>query len=150
VLTILLTLALVALIPLSTYHDSGPLTAHGISAFRPVRATLPSTNKKRPDPIRWLDENSNNRYAVTPRGLPQVSVLGSRKPRAALISLVRNSELEGAMQSMRQLEYRWNRKYQVRPPTPKMRSGPTVICSTLGYFSTMSLSPKNSKQIHVI
>jgi len=31
-----------------------------------------------------------------------------------LISLVRNSELEGMMQSMRQLEFRWNRKYQVR------------------------------------
>lgn len=36
----------------------------------------------------------------------------SPKPRAALISLVRNSELPGLMQSMRQLEYRWNRKYQ--------------------------------------
>ncbi|MCJ1422477.1 hypothetical protein MMC29_000357 [Sticta canariensis] len=35
----------------------------------------------------------------------------STKPRAALISLVRNSELSGMMQSMRQLEYQWNRKY---------------------------------------
>jgi hypothetical protein len=34
------------------------------------------------------------------------------RPRAALISLVRNSELPGIMQSMRQLEYHWNRKYR--------------------------------------
>lgn len=33
------------------------------------------------------------------------------RPRAALISLVRNSELEGIVQSMQQLEYHWNRNY---------------------------------------
>ena len=68
-----------------------------------------------PDPARWLERNSNNRHAEdTGVGLfKSVPSLGhcSKKPRAALISLVRNSELEGIMQSMRQLEYRWNRKY---------------------------------------
>ena len=33
------------------------------------------------------------------------------RPRAALISLVRNQELDGILQSMRQLEYHWNRRY---------------------------------------
>lgn len=33
------------------------------------------------------------------------------RPRAAIISLVRNEELEGIMQSMRQLEHRWNSRY---------------------------------------
>ena len=33
------------------------------------------------------------------------------RPEAALISLVRNEELEGILQSMRQLEYHWNQQY---------------------------------------
>lgn len=37
--------------------------------------------------------------------------MGHEKPKAALISLVRNSELDGIVQSMTQLEWRWNRKY---------------------------------------
>ena len=63
----------------------------------------------------WLKENANDRYAenkpqsfwssLPPFGQP------SPKPRAALISLVRNTELPGLVQSMRQLEYQWNRKY---------------------------------------
>ncbi len=35
-----------------------------------------------------------------------------RRPRAALISLVRNEELAGILQSMRQLEYHWNDRYR--------------------------------------
>ncbi|KAE9377218.1 glycosyltransferase family 15 protein [Stipitochalara longipes BDJ] len=93
-------------------HEFRPPTVYDLSTFQPLRATLPAADKKRPDPIRWLEENSNNRYAVPSRGLPQFPLLGSSRPRAALISLVRNSELEGMMQSMRQLEFRWNRKYQ--------------------------------------
>jgi alpha 1,2-mannosyltransferase len=112
-LTFFLTLALITLIPLSTPHDSSPLTVYGISASQPLQPTLPATDKKRPDPIRWLKENSNDRYAVSKSGLPHLGLLGSSRPKAALISLVRNSELEGMMQSMRQLEFRWNRKYQV-------------------------------------
>lgn len=113
-LAFFLTLALITLIPLSTPRDSSPLTVHDVSAFQPLQPTLPDTDKKRPDPIRWLKENSNDRYAVSRSGLPQFTLLGSSQPKAALISLVRNSELEGMMQSMRQLEFRWNRKYQVR------------------------------------
>ena len=82
--------------------------------LHPVLQT--STAKKHaPDPTKWLEHNSNNRHAEnTGLGLlKSIPSLGhySPKPRAALISLVRNSELPGLMQSMRQLEYRWNRKY---------------------------------------
>ena len=36
---------------------------------------------------------------------------GQHRPKAALISLVRNEELDGILQSMRQLEYHWNHNY---------------------------------------
>ena len=65
--------------------------------------------------MRWLQHNSGNKFAEkSALGLlNSIPSLGhhSAKPRAALISLVRNSELPGLVQSMRQLEYRWNQKY---------------------------------------
>ena len=75
----------------------------------------PITKKHTPDPTKWLEHNSNNKHAEN-AGLglfKSVPSLGyySGKPRAALISLVRNSELPGLIQSMRQLEFQWNRKY---------------------------------------
>ncbi|OAP61014.1 hypothetical protein AYL99_06018 [Fonsecaea erecta] len=51
-------------------------------------------------PRQWLEENS------------YPNDLRADRPNAALISLVRNQELEGILQSMRQLEFRWNRRYQ--------------------------------------
>ena len=82
--------------------------------LRPVTQTA-LTKKHIPDPMKWLQHNSNNRHAENKAQglLRSVPTLGHRsaKPRAALISLVRNSELDGLMQSMRQLEYQWNRKY---------------------------------------
>lgn len=66
-----------------------------------------------PDPRRWLELNSDKKYAIGDGKASFFRGMGySSRPRAALISLVRNSELEGMIQSMRQLEYRWNRKYQ--------------------------------------
>ena len=65
--------------------------------------------------MKWLEHNSNNKHIENNKMglLKSVPSLGhhSAKPRAALISLVRNLELPGLMQSMRQLEYQWNRKY---------------------------------------
>ena len=85
----------------------------------PYRVYQPSSlvkGKHRPDPLHWLKHNSNNRYAIsaTTNMLNSIPIYGqaSTKPRAALISLVRNSELSGILQSMRQLEFQWNRKYQ--------------------------------------
>lgn len=70
------------------------------------------------NPEKWLRENSDNKYAVAGKF---AGILGSMasthhhlstRPRAALITLVRNSELGGIVHSMKQLEYRWNHKYQ--------------------------------------
>ena len=84
--------------------------------YQLIRANPIDKRKHAPDPQRWLEHNSNNRFALTDSNnlLNSIPVYGqaSTKPRAALISLVRNSELPGLMQSMRQLEHQWNRKYQ--------------------------------------
>lgn len=87
---------------------------HSLSAFQHTRPALPPTNNTLSDPIKWLAENSDNKYAVALDRSHFPKLWGDSRPRAAIISLVRNSELEGMMQSMRQLEYRWNGKYQVR------------------------------------
>lgn len=91
-----------------TVRESSPY-----QILRPALEAKPQRNS--PDPIRWLEHNSNNRHAEIAGANPWLSVpaLGHKntKPRAALISLVRNSELPGLIQSMRQLEYHWNRKY---------------------------------------
>ncbi|MCJ1354316.1 MAG: hypothetical protein MMC33_004304 [Icmadophila ericetorum] len=83
----------------SPYHVFGPL------------APKAPTN-----PHRWLLDNSGYKHTVLgDRGLlDSVKSLGhtSLRPRAAIVSLVRNSELQGLMNSIRQLEYRWNRNYQ--------------------------------------
>lgn len=64
-----------------------------------------------PDPQKWLAANSHNRYTVG-KSQHWSNIQARSRPRAALISLVRNSKLEGILQSMRQLEERWNHKYQ--------------------------------------
>ena len=77
--------------------------------------SMPKPKKHAPDPLKWLEQHSNNKYSEAGasnlwRSIPALGQT-SAKPRAALISLVRNSELPGLVQSMRQLEYHWNRKY---------------------------------------
>lgn len=83
--------------------------------LRPISEAIPTTKKHAPNPMHWLEQNSGNKHAEnTGLGLlKSVPSFGhhSAKPRAALISLVRNSELPGLMQSMRQLEFQWNQKY---------------------------------------
>lgn len=89
--------------------------ANPYQVLRPISEAVPARKRYAPDPTHWLEHNSDNRHAEnTGLGLlKSVPSLGhhSAKPRAALISLVRNSELSGLMQSMRQLEFQWNRKY---------------------------------------
>ena len=80
-----------------------------------------SKARERYDPIAWLERNSGNKWAETQNSgtvlggmkglIPTTFSMGHEKPKAALISLVRNSELDGIVQSMTQLEWRWNRKY---------------------------------------
>lgn len=84
--------------------------------YQVLRPVLQDTPREHgPDPVRWLQQNSRNRHSDKAGANPYLSIpaLGHKnvKPRAALISLVRNSELPGLVQSMRQLEFQWNRKY---------------------------------------
>jgi hypothetical protein len=100
--------------PFLTSRTYSPPRIHAFDSYKPVRPALSPTDKNRPDPVRWLLQNSNNKYSISRSILPSLPAIGAgRRPRAAIISLVRNSELRGMMQSIRQLEYSWNSKYQV-------------------------------------
>jgi len=97
--------------PPSTWTESKPALSPSATSIAPVRPVLakPKTQHEA-DPERWLQENSGNKWAV---GTASFGSIGAPvKPRAALISLVRNQELDGIMQSMQQLEYHWNHKYE--------------------------------------
>jgi len=97
--------------PPSTWTESRPALLPSATSISPVRPVLAKANpQNEPDPERWLRENSNNKWAV---GSASFGNIGAPvKPRAALISLVRNQELDGIMQSMQQLEFHWNHKYE--------------------------------------
>ncbi|KAK5221950.1 hypothetical protein LTR47_003207 [Exophiala xenobiotica] len=73
------------------------------SILQPVTPESRSKRKKH-DPMQWLKDHSS-----FDRQLPNSY---TTRPRAALISLVRNEELDGILQSIRQLEYQWNRRYR--------------------------------------
>ncbi|KAJ9607639.1 hypothetical protein H2200_007717 [Cladophialophora chaetospira] len=60
---------------------------------------LPLIKRERHDPMDWLRRNS------------YPNDLRAKRPKAALISLVRNEELDGILQSMRQLEFHWNGRH---------------------------------------
>ena len=85
----------------------------------PYRALLPGLiphDRGVLEPQKWLEQNSDNKFGLPENpnlldGVMNWKTLSSQ-PRAALISLVRNSELEGMVQSMRSLELHWNRKYR--------------------------------------
>lgn len=65
----------------------------------------------------WLRENSfpNFDEGFDDEGLEEHESRArrqiARRPRAAIISLVRNEELDGILQSMQQLELHWNRRF---------------------------------------
>lgn len=89
-----------------------PLGHHASSILTPHSNHAGTTNKNLPDPLAWLAKNSGNKHAVTDSGIFGVRSLQRGRPKAALISLVRNSELAGIRQSMMQLEHHWNHKYR--------------------------------------
>jgi alpha 1,2-mannosyltransferase len=60
------------------------------------------------NPDQWLSDYTGDTHTVQKGGM----LARTNKPKAALISLVRNQELDGIVQSMTQLEYKWNHKYQ--------------------------------------
>ncbi|KAF1982889.1 glycosyltransferase family 15 protein [Aulographum hederae CBS 113979] len=82
---------------------------HNAANFTLSTSAAPS----HPDPQHWLARNSHDKYRVdqpsfTLKGM--VNRVG--RPKAAIISLVRDEELEGMLQSIRQLEAKWNGKYR--------------------------------------
>lgn len=97
-------------VPPPSQWGAGDSYEAGISTTRPSTVGREGLKHDGPDPTQWLRENSNDQHAVTGPGFNKL--LQSSKPRAALISLVRNQELDGIIQSMTQLEYHWNHKYQ--------------------------------------
>jgi alpha 1,2-mannosyltransferase len=113
-LVIISVLAFFLLAPLGGQSKTAIQNMHSLSTFQHIGPALQSTEQRRHDPLQWLAKNSGDKHAIS-RGFPsQILELGDHgRPRAALISLVRNSELQGIIQSMRQMEYRWNTKYQV-------------------------------------
>lgn len=87
-----------------TIHIDRQFSTSASGVLRPYD----SAGSSQTDFEQWLKENSEDalpRNTMWWRSPPP-------KPRAAIISLVRNEELQGIMQSMRQLEQHWNRKYQ--------------------------------------
>jgi hypothetical protein len=141
-------LAFVLFNPFTTAHTKDPPNLHDISSYEPIRPAPSPSDNHRPDPIRWLHENSNNKHAVSESIFPHLPSFGTgRRPRAAIISLARNAELLGMMQSIRQLEYRWNSKYQVRffvSIDPSL----LTLKSTLGSSSMTNHLRMSSKQEH--
>lgn len=91
------------------YTTTTSLKSNSASKQRtsPMRVLQPHSNtrQQKHDPEKWLRDHSDMYHYET----------GEEKfndrPKAAIISLVRNEELEGILQSMRQLEQRWNRRY---------------------------------------
>ena len=97
--------------PPSSWSSSPASFTFSNLPISPIRPAMPASSAKQgPDPEKWLQENSNDKHAVTGPGFTKL--MQSSKPKAALISLVRNQELDGIIQSMTQLEYHWNHKYQ--------------------------------------
>jgi hypothetical protein len=116
-------LVLILVVLVSTCWTSASWRRTGSSAFRvdsassrPVRRpTAAALSASTGDPEKWLLAHSDHRHAHnTERSWSDrfTDRAWSPRPRAALISLVRNEELDGIMQSMRQLEYRWNDRYR--------------------------------------
>lgn len=90
------------------------------------------------DPVKWLRENNDEECIVSGDPCPTPRY---PRPRAALMTLVRNEELEGIMQSMRQLEFRWNHRYRYPwiffnevPFTEEFKVSLPSLCSTSLYL----------------
>lgn len=98
--------------PLRVSSEHRSSIVQNVNVYTPPRPALPDSHKNKHDPIQWLRENSDDRHATSETAFLHLPSYG--RPRAAIISLVRNSELPGMMQSIRQLEERWNHKYHVR------------------------------------
>lgn len=130
------------LIPRANMRHHDPMATNPQPKYRPIRPELLPTKQRRSDPIKWLEPNSNNKYAVSESSFPHLTLSNVRpRPKAAIISLVRNQELEEMIQSMQHMEYRWNRKYQYPrvffndvPFTDEFKSASQNLTSSQCYY----------------
>lgn len=79
-LTILLVFAALSVIlvtPFTTNRNQDPSDIHSFDAYESLRPVLAPLGKESPDPIRWLQENSNDKYAVSRSILPPLPAFGS-------------------------------------------------------------------------
>lgn len=131
----------------SSTHPLSLPDIHSLGSYIPIKPVLPDdqTTSKKTDPVQWLREKSNNRYAIAEGGKSWgIMEWTNPRPKAALISLVRNSELEGMIQSMTQLEARWNHKYQYpwiffndEPFTPEFIAGTRNLTSAPCHYEVV-------------
>lgn len=105
-LLLLFTRSLSSNIPLATMTPERLNIKTSHSILQPVPARGGDLRKKKNDPAQWLIDYSDPQ-AHLPSSRPR-----RRRPRAALISLVRNEELDGILQSMDHLEFYWNRRHR--------------------------------------
>jgi hypothetical protein len=97
---------------LSLRSRNGGTHVAAFGAIQPLLPALSNSTRRKTDPVRWLQENSGNKHVIFRTGNSRFDEQRMKdRPRAAIISLVRNAELKGMMQTMEQLEARWNRKY---------------------------------------
>ncbi len=110
-----LTLALLACLLSISAHGGTTSATNGYTFSKHILRPASAHQKTGKSPVEWLQRNSNNKYDYNQQTswstLFRPSYWSSR-PKAAIITLVRNEELSGIMQSMRQLEYHWNHKYR--------------------------------------
>ncbi|KAI9782706.1 MAG: hypothetical protein M1839_004693 [Geoglossum umbratile] len=128
--------------PPSAWHRTAIVPADQLQLHPYI---VPDGNKRirEKNPTLWLEKNSNNKHAVSEKSFLSPFAQTGR-PRAALISLVRNSELEGISQSIRQLEYQWNRKYQYpwvffndEPFSDEFKAATRNLTSTKCYYELL-------------
>lgn len=78
---------------------------HVYKSLRALQPSVASSSVKKHDPAKWLMAHSDLNHHETGKEW------FNDRPNAAIISLVRNEELDGILQSMRQLERHWNERY---------------------------------------
>jgi Glycolipid 2-alpha-mannosyltransferase len=104
ILVLALTLLLLRCLPSQVSSDELLEEWHNDVRIQEVLRPAVDLAQRRPreDPETWIRKQS---------ALSDEESVRQPRPKAALISLVRNEELGGILQSMRQLEYHWNHKY---------------------------------------
>ena len=129
-----------------------PSTNHEQATMRVLQPTSFTTSQKRKhDPEKWLRDHSDMNHHETGQEL------FNNRPKAAIISLVRNEELDGILQSMRQLEWHWNRRYNYpwmffseQPFTDEFKVLPSLLVLIVPLTNYTGLDHKRNRRLNVL